>query len=75
MCPEVWMWVHRKYKMSWIKRKLYSFKWDNCTYLDIHDDDGTNQLNYVTYDPQCINDKTLMTWNIAIKVLQLHLKH
>ena len=71
MCLELWMWAYQKYEINWIVRKLYWVEYDDCTYLNVHDDSGMNRRNNVTYDLQCKNGKILMPWNIVIKVLQV----
>ena len=38
------MWMHRKYGMRLIARKLYSEESNNCSYLTVQNDTGTNQM-------------------------------
>ena len=54
------MWVHQKYGSIRIKRKLYSVKSNDCTYLYVNNDGWTNRQNNVTYDLQCTNGKIMM---------------
>ena len=42
---EVWMWVHQKYGMSVIKRKLYSIETNNWSYLSVTDNGQLNRQN------------------------------
>ena len=42
---ELWMWLHQKYKMSRIVRKLYSIKTNNCSYLAVPNSGRLNQWN------------------------------
>ena len=58
------MWVHRKYGISQIVRKLYSVESNKCTYLTVHNDGGNNQQNDVTYDLQYKNGKIMITMTI-----------
>ena len=53
------MWVHQKYGISWIIRKLYSVESNDCTYLTVHNNDGMNRWNDVTYDLKCTNGKIM----------------
>ena len=52
MCHGVWMWVHRKYRICQIVRKLYSVESNSCAYLVSDDDGGMNLQNDVTYHLQ-----------------------
>ena len=64
MCLEVWIWMHQKYLMSLIVRKLFSVESKYCTYTAVHLGGWMNQQNNETYNLQCTNGKIIMTITI-----------
>ena len=69
---EVWIWVHQKYGMSQIVRKLYSFETNNCSYLYVPVDDQLNRRNNEAYNLQCTNSKIMMTVTIISNCIIMH---
>ena len=62
----------QKYGTSRIKRKLFSFKSNNCTYLNVHNDVWINQQNNKTYDLQSTRGKIMMMRTIITKRMSMH---
>ena len=66
------MWVHRKYIISIIISKFYSFESNDWTYLSVHNDGGMNQRNYGTYDLQWTNGEMMTTIKIITDRMSMH---
>ena len=72
VCLEVRMWVHQKYEMIWIVRKLYSVNSNDCTYLAVHDDGGMIWWDDGTLDLKYTNIKIVMKLRIITDRMSMH---